>query len=128
PGATSLPEVSVGGRIDFDPQGWQGEETLDVEAVHAMAPAANIVYYAASNEAAVDPGLYVAEAEAVEQGTAQVVSNSWSLPYDFPLPDDQVLFDTVASEAAAIGITLDYSTGDGGDEITAVGQRSADFP
>src|SRR5215469_77708 len=27
-----------------DPQGWYGEETLDVEAVHGMAPAANIVY------------------------------------------------------------------------------------
>jgi subtilase family serine protease len=26
-----------------DPQGWYGEETLDVEAVHGMAPGANIV-------------------------------------------------------------------------------------
>ena len=27
-----------------DPQGWYGEETLDVEAVHTMAPGAKIVY------------------------------------------------------------------------------------
>ena len=25
-------------------QGWYGEETLDVEAVHAMAPGAKVVY------------------------------------------------------------------------------------
>src|SRR6266702_8656819 len=30
-------------------QGWYGEETLDVEAVHAMAPGANIVYVGASD-------------------------------------------------------------------------------
>jgi subtilase family serine protease len=32
-----------------DPQGWSGEETLDVEAVHGMAPGANIVYVGAPN-------------------------------------------------------------------------------
>jgi len=32
-----------------DPQGWYGEETLDVEAVHSMAPGANIVYVGAPN-------------------------------------------------------------------------------
>ena len=32
-----------------DPQGWWGEETLDVEAVHAIAPGANIVYVGAPN-------------------------------------------------------------------------------
>src|SRR6202000_776713 len=31
------------------PQGWYGEETLDVEAVHAMAPGAKIVYVGASD-------------------------------------------------------------------------------
>ena len=32
-----------------DPQGWYGEETLDVESVHGMAPAAHIVYVGAPN-------------------------------------------------------------------------------
>jgi subtilase family serine protease len=32
-----------------DPQGWYGEETLDVEAVHEMAPGANIVFVGAPN-------------------------------------------------------------------------------
>ena len=32
-----------------DPQGWYGEETLDVEAVHAMARGAKIRYYASAS-------------------------------------------------------------------------------
>ena len=32
-----------------DPQGWSGEETLDIEAVHTMAPGASIVYVGAPN-------------------------------------------------------------------------------
>jgi subtilase family serine protease len=128
PGASSLPEANLGGVVDFDPQGWQGEETLDVEAVHAMAPGARVIYYAGTNVASADPGLYVAEAEAVEAGKAQVVSNSWGLPFDQPLPTDQVLFDVIASEAAATGITIDVSSGDDGDEIANVGERTADFP
>ena len=32
---------------ECDAAGWYGEETLDVEAVHAMAPAANILYVGA---------------------------------------------------------------------------------
>src|SRR5262249_37425349 len=31
------------------PQGWYGEETLDVEAVHGLAPAAKIVFVGAPN-------------------------------------------------------------------------------
>jgi subtilase family serine protease len=128
PGATSLPEANIGGLIDFDPQGWQGEESLDVEAVHAMAPAANIIYYAATNIAAADPGLYLAEAQAIESGKVDIVSNSWSLPDDAPLITDQILFDILSGEAATTGVTLDYSTGDDGDEIANIGVRSVNFP
>lgn len=128
PGASSLPEANIGGLIDFDPQGWQGEESLDVEAVHAMAPAANIDYYAATNITAADPGLYLAEAQAIESGKVNVVSNSWSLPDDSPLPTDQILFDILSGEAATTGVTLDYSTGDDGDEIANIGERTVNFP
>jgi subtilase family serine protease len=128
PGASDLPEASVAGVVDFDPQGWQGEETLDVEAVHTMAPAAKIVYYAGTNTSAVDPGLYYAEDEAVEGGKVQVVSNSWGLPDDSPLPSDKSLFNSIAKEAAAEGITLDFASGDDGDEVQNLGERSADFP
>ncbi len=128
PGASSLPEANVGGLVDFDPQGWQGEETLDVEAVHTMAPRAKIFYYAGTNAAAADPGLYLAESQAIESGKVQVVSNSWSLPDDAPLPSDQLLLNLEANQAAATGVTLDFATGDQGDEISTLGIRSVDFP
>ena len=34
---------------ECDPSGWYGEETLDVEAVHAMAPGANVRFYGAKS-------------------------------------------------------------------------------
>jgi len=37
------------------PQGWYGEETLDVEAVHSMAPARNIIYRVSSARDRVTP-------------------------------------------------------------------------
>ena len=49
--AGPVPQVVPPGNFDepeqrrsCDAQGWYGEETLDVEAVHAMAPGANILY------------------------------------------------------------------------------------
>src|SRR5713226_2487863 len=44
PGTYRHPEA---GRVQ-DPQGWYGEETLDVEAVHGMAPGASIVFVGAA--------------------------------------------------------------------------------
>ncbi len=43
PGTYPHPEKG----IKQDPQGWYGEETLDVEAVRGMAPGANIVFVGA---------------------------------------------------------------------------------
>lgn len=49
--AGPFPQVVAPGifRRPQDPKGWSGEETLDVEAVHGMAPAAIIVYVGAPN-------------------------------------------------------------------------------
>jgi subtilase family serine protease len=128
PGASSLPEASLGPLIDFDPQGWQGEQTLDIEAIHAMAPGARVVYYAGTSAVPGDPGLYLAEAEAIEGGKVQIVSNSWTLPDDGPLATDQLLMDLLAGQAAAIGVTLDFATGDQGDELANIGIRTVNFP
>ncbi|HEU5422311.1 MAG TPA: protease pro-enzyme activation domain-containing protein, partial [Nitrolancea sp.] len=57
-----------------DPQGWYGEETLDVEAVHAMAPGANIVYVGAPNNY---QDLDAALNHVVDRGLAQIVTNSY---------------------------------------------------
>ena len=57
-----------------DPQGWYGEETLDIEAVHGMAPAANIVYVGAPNNY---QDLDAALNHVVDRHLAQIVTNSY---------------------------------------------------
>lgn len=135
PGMASLPEVNVVLPI-FDGQGWQPEESLDVEAVHGVAPAAKIVYYSALNgfglnlgsfEVGLEP-LIVALGQAVEGGRVQVVSNSWGGENDNPTPGDNQVLDLITNEAAAKGITINFSSGDSGDEVAANGKRSANFP
>ena len=56
-------------------QGWYGEETLDVEAVHAMAPGARIVYVGASDCLS---GLDDAWASTIDNRVADVITNSWT--------------------------------------------------
>ena len=58
-----------------DASGWFGEETLDVEAVHAMAPAANIHYYAAKS--CEDNDFVDALATVVSQDKVTILSDSW---------------------------------------------------
>jgi subtilase family serine protease len=119
------PEVNLGGLGLLDPQGWSSEETLDVEAVHAIAPRARIHYFGALTN--LNSTLYLALAQAVDSG-AQVVSNSYGSGDDAPMAVDKLLFDSIARQAAARGVTLDFSTGDDGDEVAAEGFRTADFP
>ena len=135
PGMADLPEVNVVLPI-LDGQGWQEEESLDVEAVHGIAPDAKIVYYSALNgfglnvgpfEVGLEP-LLVALAQAVEGGQVQVVSNSWGGANDSPTPGDTTVLDLITNEAAAQGITIDFSSGDAGDQVASSGVRAADFP
>ena len=57
-----------------DPQGWYGEETLDIEAVHGIAPAANIVYVGAPNNY---QDLDASMNHVGDQHLAQIVTNSY---------------------------------------------------
>ena len=60
---------------ECDAQGWYGEETLDVESVHDMAPDANVKFIGAQD--CTDPGLLAADALVVNDHLATIVSNSW---------------------------------------------------
>jgi subtilase family serine protease len=114
-----------------DPQGWYGEESLDVEAVHAMAPGANVVYIGAAN---CNAGLDTAWADAIDNHRADVISNSWGNDND---DIDTIGADTVkfynqfSLEAALTGITVNFSSGDAGDQTaggTNVAAKTVDFP
>ncbi len=108
-----------------DPQGWYGEETLDVEAVHGMAPGADIVFVGAPNNF---QDLDAALNHVVDRGLAQIVSNSYGwdtelLPQGFIKP----LEDTIL-QGAIEGIGIYFSSGDNGDESLVQGYITADWP
>lgn len=107
------------------PQGWYGEETLDVQAVHAMAPGAKIVYVGGKN---CDKGLDEAWAQTIEQHRADIITNSWGYQGE-GLPASLLTFyDQYALMAALTGITDNFSSGDAGDEVAATGTKQADAP
>jgi len=108
-----------------DPQGWSGEETLDVEAVHGMAPAANIVYVGAPNNY---QDLDAAMNHVVDRHLAQIVTNSYGfatelLPRGFVTPMEQTLI-----QGAIEGIGIYFSSGDNGDESARFGFPTTDWP
>ncbi len=113
------------------PQGWYGEETLDVEAVHAMAPGAKIVYVGAADcESALDD----AWASAIDNHVANIITNSWTDGTDdlSLLGTSYVQFyEQYSLEAALTGITVNFSAGDGGDDTsggTDLAAKTVEFP
>jgi subtilase family serine protease len=114
-----------------DAQGWYGEETLDVEAVHAMAPGAKIVYVGASDCLS---GLDNAWASAIDNHIADVITNSWTDGTDDInlLGTDYVQFyQQFSLEAALTGITMNFSSGDDGDHTaggTDLPSKTVEFP
>ncbi|MBV9208722.1 MAG: S8/S53 family peptidase [Actinobacteria bacterium] len=113
------------------PQGWYGEETLDVEAVHTMAPGAKIVYVGAPDCLS---GLDNAWASTIDNHVADVITNSWNSG-----TDDITLLGTAyvtfyqqfSLEAALTGITVNFSSGDSGDHTaggTNLSAKTVEFP
>jgi subtilase family serine protease len=112
-------------------QGWYGEETLDVEAVHAMAPGANIVFVGAADCLS---GLDDAWAAAIDKHIADVITNSWTDGVD-DIPDLGAayiaFYQQFSLEAALTGITVNFSAGDSGDHTaggTDLAAKTVEFP
>lgn len=106
--------------------GWYGEETLDVQAVHAMAPAANILYVGASS--CFDDDLIAAINTVVDNQLAQVITNSWGDLESNESPALLSMYRQTFLQAAAEGISTMFSSGDNGDEIDNTGTRQTDYP
>ncbi len=96
-------------------EGWNGEETLDVEAVHAIAPGASIKYYGAQN---CDTGLDDALNYIVQNQTADIVSNSWSSIEVEDTAADIAKEHSIFVQGAVEGIGFYFSTGDNGDNLS----------
>lgn len=126
PGPNGFDQASLCGA-----QGWYGEETLDVEAVHAMAPGAKIVFVGAPDCLG---GLDNAWASAIDNHIANVITNSWTSGTD----DINLLgsayvafYQQFSMEAALTGITVNFSSGDSGDHTaggTDLASKTVEFP
>ncbi len=108
------------------PSGWYGEETLDVEAVHAMAPGAKIRYYA--SRSCFDNDFLATLAKVVDQNKASIVSNSWGDLEQNETTDNIAAYEQVFLQGAMQGIGFLYSSGDGGDELQSSGLKQTDYP
>ncbi|MGG5257393.1 S53 family peptidase [Phycicoccus avicenniae] len=115
--------------------GWFGEETLDVEAVHGMAPDAKVAYYGAAS--CYDDDLLNSIARVVHDDKASVISNSWGEPtyvvvdgVKTPTIDDALVqaYESVILQGAVQGIGTYFSSGDDGDEGANTGVVSPDWP
>jgi len=111
--------------VPQDPQGWYGEETLDVEAVHTMAPGADIVYVGAPNNF---QDLDAALNHVVDRHLAQIVTNSYGFSGEFLPPGFIKPYNDTLIQAAAEGIGVYFSSGDSGDEVANLGIASVDWP
>ncbi|MDN4641111.1 S53 family peptidase [Agreia sp. PsM10] len=100
------------------PNSWTVEQHLDVQAVHAMAPDADIVYWGSDTCEA--QSLYLRLLDAVENdtadsGTPDVISLSFGAPEELDTDGDRTLLSRVLVEAASRGISVFASTGNDGD-------------
>jgi subtilase family serine protease len=109
-----------------DPSGWYGEETLDVEAVHAMAPGANIRYYASAS--CQDSDFLATLGKVVDENKASIVSNSWSDLEANETTDSIAAYEQVFLQGAMQGISFLFSSGDNGDEVASSGLKQTDYP
>jgi subtilase family serine protease len=122
-----LPEGGFTDGEECGAEDWASEQTLDVQAAHAIAPSAKIRYYAGPS---CKGGTYTAFNQAVQDNVVDVISNSWgnadgerSMP-----PAAQEQFASMALQAAIQGQSVIVSTGDAGDNSGPVGQATASFP
>ena len=130
----SVPEDASTGDV-CGGNGWYGEQTLDVEAVHGMAQGANVYYYGAAS--CYDDDLLAAMSQAVHDNKASIVTNSWGEPTFVVI--DGVLYATIDQSeinayealfkhAAVQGIGFYFSSGDFGDELDYNGYIHPDWP
>jgi subtilase family serine protease len=121
------PNTALEGPDECDASDDFGEQSLDVEAAHAMAPGAHILYVGASDcqDSSTDQALnYI-----VAGRLADVVSNSYgNLGEDGIAADEIQAFNQIVTEGALEGISINFSSGDNGDEASTIGQPEADFP
>jgi subtilase family serine protease len=101
------------GSDQCDAQGWYGEQTLDVESVHGLAPDARVRFVAAAS--CNDPDLADAIARIVNNRLASIISDSWG-DTEAGAAGFVDVYHLILQAAAAEGIGVLFSSGDNGYE------------
>jgi subtilase family serine protease len=128
------PSPAYDDQAECDQGSWYEEESLDVEAVHTMAPDADIDYIAAQ-DCTFGP-LLDALTSIVDSHLADIVTNSWSGSEQGLNTSVTSVFDQVFEQGTTEGISFDFASGDCGynDPATACGKSEeaskirANFP
>jgi subtilase family serine protease len=107
-------------------QGWYGEQTLDVQAVHATAPGAKILYVAARS--CDDSDFADALATIVDRHLADSVSNSWGSVGEADEGGTLSRYQAIFAQAIIEGIGMYFSSGDDGDDTVDGLPPSVDLP
>jgi subtilase family serine protease len=106
--------------------GWNTEQTLDVEAVHGLAPGATVEYVGAQN---CDTGIDTSLNFIVQHRSASMVSNSYGNLGEDALGDEVTIEHSIFLQGAIEGIGFYFSTGDDGDNVLAgTPHPEADYP
>jgi subtilase family serine protease len=109
--------------------GWSGEQTLDVEAVHATAPGARVLYVGGKN---CTVSLYNADEEVIDGHLASIISNSWTNgpeeEEESEATEAREPFNHVLLMAAGTGVGVQFSAGDEGDNFIVSGSQQPSFP
>jgi subtilase family serine protease len=107
-----------------DEPGWSGEQALDVEAVHGMAPGANVIYVAGASCSSVD--LFSAEVAVVDANEASIVSLSYGGLESSETAGEAAVDTQLLKQAAMQGIGFYVASGDNGDELASTGLKQVD--
>ena len=105
--------------------GWALETSLDVEWAHAMAPGANIVLVVSPSDGDTDFAGTLLYPILGQFGS--VISNSYSGDEADDIisdPDELVISNLVTEIGAALGISVNFSSGDDGDLEAVVGVKT----
>jgi subtilase family serine protease len=116
-------EAACGG-----PVGWAPEQALDIEAVHAMAPQADVRFYGANS--CEDADFLSVLSSIVDTRSANVITNSWGEVIYSSTGDEPAAtiteYTQIFTQAVVEGIEVAFSAGDCGDEDPATACGSAD--
>jgi subtilase family serine protease len=124
---SELLSKSFNERAFCEAEEWSIEQTLDIEAVHATAPGAHILYVGAKN---CGTGLNTAVQQVVDGHLAQIITDSWGADGGDVLEPKsaRAAFDDVLLMAAGTGIGVQFASGDEGDEFIDFGVSLTGYP